>query len=470
MLDKIAKAYKSMVEPIKKPVKNDYPILMDGKTFPEEKSARQDDPPEQSLEDVIKSLKESFNVPPKEGLDQTLEDLTKGSYGLSDAGYHIPDHIKHLNSVFKDIVKNGVNYEKLDALSDVIHTAKLPWDHKNSLGDVWSKTIQKHFGKDEDDIGLAKQEPKTKEEMLAHVAKHPTVRMSSLNKGYCMGRTGPDRDTSIRVPVGIDKHGEAHVLSEMLTSGQLAAYANNHETEEANHLEEMHKNYFKEISNEAPKHDGENVNQRIDKVRTLVRYTADHSVALHQYLIFKHNQNHDAVNGVMKKYDHKIMPTHEEYGDKVNNISDVVNNAPAIEKPISVFSGLSGKSGIHAHAEKHKQTSGDNMVFHLPAFTSTSTKFSISAAFSKDAPIHPDEEKMYTDHTSRKDVQDILHVKLPKGFKRGAYVEHVSENGGEHEYLLDRGLNVSVHPEPKYIFKSNSLYRIWDAHPHKEEE
>ena len=465
MIDKIAKAYKSMVQPILKPKKNDYPILMDGKTFDDEKSERSNDAPEKSLEDVIKQLKETFNVPPKEGIENTLDVHMKTNYLFSD---NTPPEAHTLNSVFKDLTKNGVNYDKLNTLTHALHHSSLSNDHKYTLSNIWAHTIKTHFGKDPDnDIEFGKEEPKSKEEMLAHAAKHPNVRMSSMRKGYHEIKNDADMH-NMRIPIGFDKHGEPHVMSGM-DSGE-SMHEDNEKSFEANHLADSHKQYFRDLSDEKPKHFDEDVHARIDKVRSLVRYTADYSGPFNRYLIYKHNGNADMVNATMNDNAHKIGPTHEDYEKHIGNISEILHNAPAIEHPISVFSGLSGRSGINAHAEKHRQTSGDNMVFHLPAFTSTSTKFGIGTAFAKDAPIQEDEEKMYGGDVARADVQDVLHIKLPAGFKKGAYVEHISENSGEHEYLLDKGTNVSVHPTPKYLFKGRSLYRIWDAHPHKEEE
>lgn len=467
MLDKIAQAYKTMVSKPKKAPKNDYPILMDGKTFDDEKSERANDPPEKSLEDVIKQLKETFDVPPKEGIEHTLNKLTSESY---DFGREKPVHpeVHALHSVFKDVVKNGVNYDKMNTLSDMIHSSNLSTSHKYALGGIWSKAIQNHFGKEQQDVDFKEETPKTKDEMLEHASKHPEVRMVNQNKGVYLGRTLHGH--TMNVSIGFDRHGTPHVLSDMNYTPSESIHNDNHTSEEAEHLASSHKQYFKDVSDEAPKHHDEDAYDRIDKVRSLVRYTADFSGPINRYLIHKHNDDVDSLESTMRGSDHRIEPTHETYMKHVDNISHVINNAPAIEKPISVFSGLSGKSGINAYAQKHRQTSNDRMVFHMPAFTSTSTKFAIGTAFCKDAPIHPDEEKMYSDHSGRKDVQDLLHIKLPAGFKGGAFVEHVTENSGEHEYVLDKGTNVSVHPEPKYIFKGRSLYRIWEAHPHKEEE
>jgi len=129
MIDPIKNAYYKIrnIKPKVEQKVNKDPILFDGKTFDDEVSARADDPKE-SFDDIIKHLKETFNVPPALNIQDHLDDseksiLSQRGYNPEEQVYHPSsdhEHIKNMHKTFVDLVKNGVNYSKMNTL-DHIH-------------------------------------------------------------------------------------------------------------------------------------------------------------------------------------------------------------------------------------------------------------------------------------------------------------------------------------------------------------
>jgi len=72
----------------------------------------------------------------------------------------------------------------------------------------------------------------------------------------------------------------------------------------------------------------------------------------------------------------------------------------------------------------------DNGVLYHPAYLSTSLSKSIGKKFGYIGP-----------NTEGASVHHVLNIKVPKGHP-GAYVEHVSLNKREHEFILPRGLKL----------------------------
>lgn len=465
MIDPIKNAYlkiKTLAPKVQKKVNTD-PILFDGKTFDDERSAREDDPKE-SIEDVVRQLKETFDVPPKvniqDYLDATERDiLSQRGYNPESQKYHVNsdhEHIKNMHKTFVDLVKNGVNQSKMSALDKIIDDAPIHMDDKYAIGRMWSKTIGNVFGIKEDEMDKINTDKPThsKTELLNRVSSVPDVRLHTPQHGYT-------KFEHISVPIVIHNDGTPHVVHPSSQYG--GAF------DKFIPFQEMDENAHKEVHEQYKKHFYPILDQEPSKLRSLMRYTGSASGKLNRFLIHSHNGNEEALKDEMSNHEHEY-PDKEAYHKEIQGVSDALKEAPPIEKPLTVYSGLSGRSNIMHHAMKHIQTSTEPMKFHLPAFTSTSTRFNTGAAFAKDAPIMPDEESLYHPKMARKDIQDVLKIHLPAGHKEGAYVDPISENSGEYEYLLDKGHTLKVHPEPSYTIKGGSVYRIWEAHPHKEEE
>lgn len=448
---------------------NTDPILFDGKTFDDEISARANDPKEETIEDVIRHLKETFNTPPKGNIQDHLDDseravLSERAFEVEKQVYHPSsdkEHIKNMHKAFVDVVKNGVDYDKLNTLDNIIKTSNdVHGDDKFAVGRMWSRTIRNAFGIGTDELSKIPFEDNalSKADLIRRTSMHRDLKFNSLQHGYT-------EHEHLSIPIAIHPHENvAHVVnSDAMFGGGFDHFTpyDKEFDENEKHREDLHqhyKNHFTSILDKEP-----------SAIRPLVDYTGAASGRLNRFLIHSHTGNEEGVNTELRNNDH-IYPDKEAFHQHIDDVSRLIKESPPLKKPMVVYSGLSGRSGIIHHAEKHKQTSTEPMKFHLPAFTSTSVKFSIGSAFAKDAPILPDEETIYHPKSYRKDIQDVLRIHLPEGHNDGTYVEPITENTGEYEYLLDKGHTLKVHPEPKYTLRGRSVYRIWEAHPHKEEE
>lgn len=154
--------------------------------------------------------------------------------------------------------------------------------------------------------------------------------------------------------------------------------------------------------------------------------------------------------------DSRWQRTYDENLEHSDKISDVVSSAPGINRPFKVFTGLSKSSNVWGITKGGTQMA----TFHAPTFVSSSFHYGTAAGFAKQK-NEPDETEY---------MHDILHISVPKEFHHGLFVEPRSENKGEIEYLIDKGHNFTIHPNPKYTTENGRIMRIWNAdiHPKKE--
>lgn len=104
--------------------------------------------------------------------------------------------------------------------------------------------------------------------------------------------------------------------------------------------------------------------------------------------------------------------THLDLNSIADNLSDhIKKNGVPLHNPLNVYSGV----GEHWDVGHELGTKG---TLHSPAFISTS--------------LDPR-------HASEIAPKDILHFKLPAGFKKGIYTEPHGDDMEEHEFLLDKG-------------------------------
>ena len=120
----------------------------------------------------------------------------------------------------------------------------------------------------------------------------------------------------------------------------------------------------------------------------------------------------------------------------------------------NVFTGLGGnpfkkkgkgKFGVHITGRNPDKS----IKAHLPAFTSTSIDPTVAEDFSTETPGKH---------------KHILKIHIPKGSEHGRFVGHVSRFELEHEFLLNKGKNLKIHPKPEYYKKDGHHYFIWHAH------
>lgn len=116
----------------------------------------------------------------------------------------------------------------------------------------------------------------------------------------------------------------------------------------------------------------------------------------------------------------------------------------------TVVCGLNPGEVAAKHPEGH---------IHLPAFTSTSIHKDTAEGFAQEH----DNGYGKTRH--------IIHFHLPKDHK-GVYIgeghdgEKISEHEREGEFVLPRGTNWKIHPQPDiYEHHNGDENHVWHAHP-----
>lgn len=111
-------------------------------------------------------------------------------------------------------------------------------------------------------------------------------------------------------------------------------------------------------------------------------------------------------------------------------------------------------SGIEFNPKRlgHQGDQSGIYKVHLPAYTSASLHPKIAEYFGKR-------------HDSNDGAINIVKIHVPKG-SRGAYIDHISLNQGEREFVLPRGSKLHIHPEPTVTMTKGSFpdkLHVWHA-------
>lgn len=174
----------------------------------------------------------------------------------------------------------------------------------------------------------------------------------------------------------------------------------------------------------------------------MIQHYTDDSKAINRFLVLKHQA------GGEHPFDEHTVEYHgvplKTIHDASAKLGKMIDSSEPLDHDVSVYTGV-GTSTKPMEVTSGGKSSG---TFHSPTFLSTSLSPHIASGFARK------KQDGYT---------DILHFRLPKGTKHGMYLEGNTTNPGEYEYLLKPGLNVKVHPEPKYMMNNNNWHRVWDA-------
>lgn len=187
--------------------------------------------------------------------------------------------------------------------------------------------------------------------------------------------------------------------------------------------------------------------------------TEAHKKALHNYTRESSNIN-DFLH--RNHHDERMMSGDRSYySDKVKKIDAAFTNANAhVGHPVEVYTGL--VESPHRIIEKERERIGsdpEHVLAHLPAYTSTSTKFGIAAGFTR-----PDENHDFDASGKRINSGNILKINVPKGHP-AISVSHVSRFKDEKEVLLHRGTRLKIAAKPTVI----NGYNVWEAEVHSHE-
>ena len=113
-----------------------------------------------------------------------------------------------------------------------------------------------------------------------------------------------------------------------------------------------------------------------------------------------------------------------------------------LSKPAKVYTGVP-VSVEHAY-EKYKADRSKPIRLHLPAYTSTSTRFLQAASFSVGR------------------GNNLLMIELPIGTP-AVSLKKISGHDYENEVLLPRGMNIEVQPTPEIIEKYGGKIYVWKS-------
>lgn len=117
---------------------------------------------------------------------------------------------------------------------------------------------------------------------------------------------------------------------------------------------------------------------------------------------------------------------------------------------------------------KHNVDADRSIEIHLPAFTSTSTKFEVACGFARTFP-KPDDIKVKLDGVSPRvyndrtdDVCHVLRLTVARGTPL-ASVMHISKHQKEYEVILNSGMEIKIYPAPTVKSVDGSIFLIWNG-------
>lgn len=148
-------------------------------------------------------------------------------------------------------------------------------------------------------------------------------------------------------------------------------------------------------------------------------------------------------------------PIEPENRSHSSALSETINGSDKPGHDFGAYTGLSKRINLQNIMEQHKDK--PTVAVHFPAFTSTSLSKQIAEDFAG--------KKQDTKPYLKNGVMEVLHMKIPANHKRGMYVDHMSDNPGEYEYLLDKSHVVHIpQQEPMYEFKHGNATRHYSGH------
>jgi hypothetical protein len=174
--------------------------------------------------------------------------------------------------------------------------------------------------------------------------------------------------------------------------------------------------------------------------KSLIRNYSQDSTDINSTLIDKHN------GGTLNSSDHFHL-------SKAQSLSNVIKNANPLHKDTTVYSST-GRWDVSA---SHKE--GD--IIHTPAFTSTSIF------------THVPQEHYYSNiaDTEKNPNRTInyLKINLPKGYKHGAYIGHMSKFPEEGEFLINRDRKWKLNKTSYHEDFLGNKVAVHELEPHEDD-
>ena len=416
-----------------------------------------------SKDDILDSLNQEGSQPSSEETYTKPNNLTE-SFDEDDVdtklqkelAWHKFDSEKFMSAghIFEDAAKNGVSHHEI--LSATKHLPKIDHPADSELHNILSSApnitpdIHHHVFEtlakvhNEGSFGNNHSAPLTHkygwvlhhgvpEEAPEHHINDYSLNHDDIKKAASLGLMFTN-GRHVRIPGGgnhafMNRHGKFEAVVEHTHHDVKIPEMNQHNLTKENSLYEINDELEKHYANL-------HHNANLEHIRT---YTED-SVAI----------NKSAAHINMGKPD--PLSDGDFHDDKVAAISKAIKHSPALSRDIHVYTGLSRSTD----PSKSESKDGKKTTY-LPAFTSTSLQSGLSTDFAKGK---RDSEETYGTHPEQP-IRDILHMKIPAGSKHGIYVNGVSENTGEHEFILNHGSVVRHDAEPTITASHGKLLRIW---------
>jgi hypothetical protein len=234
------------------------------------------------------------------------------------------------------------------------------------------------------------------------------------------------------------------------------------------HYQLTHEGLLKPSSNHydhVPFHDSETTTSAAEAHHELGNLHHDHIEHddVLKKSVKKYTEDSSEINSTLgARYEEKDVPrsplwkmSETEVDELSHNISEGIRKAPPIKHPVKVYSGISNKVNIFGRTGNGKK----ELKFHSPTFLSTSLYPSIAMEFAR--------SNMTSEEIGNHPVRDMIETELPSGFSGGMYVEPHTTTKNEFEYILDKGHDITIHPEPRYFAKDRTLFRVWKAKVHQ---
>ncbi len=174
---------------------------------------------------------------------------------------------------------------------------------------------------------------------------------------------------------------------------------------------------------------------------SIQKYTGDHARHINHILWEKHKDNNYSTFSNNTDYD---------YGKDIQNID---HNLSSFKTPHK----LSLYSGTKRYDPRERMN--DKGILYHPAYLSTSINKRMALNFGhKKTEWHNSGDKnefgIFHHH--------ILKIHVPKDHP-GAYIDHISRNKGEYEFLLPRGLNLKYRGTVPYRFTAKERNPVLSA-------
>jgi len=195
-----------------------------------------------------------------------------------------------------------------------------------------------------------------------------------------------------------------------------------------------------------------------------------------------HEQNKvEDTDGSVKNYTYESAPInsalhqHHKTGeadgdmlDKAKKLTSVLSKHN-LKSDTTLFTGLRRNP---THLFENNGSTDDPVTVTLPAFTSTSNHVSQACHFAKPG-THASEHTLRTPNVPAEDHSETHHMLMlhtPAGTEGGSVRDH-AEFKNEHEILLNRGLQVEIHPHPTTFIhpkqfgnvSSGKHFTVWHA-------